>query len=279
VNLFMLAPPAKRHRLFFTTPLISVVGAVAVAGAIVFQDGFGGEGVRRALVVLLPGENQAAIFQEQATHTGFLSKREFPLEDAVLCAALPTDEMAYLNPNPATRFFRTRGQASGEWFRNRSRQAQMLRQLAPTRARVEVTDRATGGEPIVESTLATELRDFRLRDDHDNIWAAASVGSGRRVTLRKETETVAEAVAREPGGDGTPGFTTVLAAATLRSPWQWTARGGNTDLAPIKTLAAIRWQDQPVTYTGIAERGGGARPKATSASGAAPAATAEKGGQ
>jgi hypothetical protein len=279
VNVLFFAPAAKRHRLFWTTPVISVIGAMAVAGAIVFQDGFGGNGVRRALVVLLPGENQAAVFQEQAAHTGFLSKRDFALDEAILCAALPTDELAYVLPNPAMQFVRAAGQASGEWFRNRSRQAHLLRQLAPTRARVEVVDRTDGGAPIVESTLATELHDFRVRDDHDNYWYAEAVGPGRRVTLRAETATAAEAALREFGGDGTPAFTTVLGAATLQSAWQWSARGGNTDLAPIRTLGAIRWKDQPVTYTGVAERvASGARPKA--AGGATPAtAPTDKGGQ
>src|SRR5205085_2062238 len=125
-NLFLLAPPGKRHRLFFTTPLLSVLGAVAVAGAIVFQDGFGGDGARRALVVFVPGENEAAIFQEQATHTGFLMRREFPLEDGLLCAVIPTEEALLINPTTPAQFVRDKGRATGDWFRNRARQAHLL---------------------------------------------------------------------------------------------------------------------------------------------------------
>ncbi|MEO5959474.1 MAG: hypothetical protein ABIZ49_03660, partial [Opitutaceae bacterium] len=147
VNLFVLAPTSKRHRLFWTTPLLSLAGAAAVAGAIVLQDGFGGEGIRRAVVVFAPGDNQAAVFQEQAARTGFLAKRDFALDDNVLCAVVPTEDPATTGPisvGPA-QFSRDRGQAAGDWFRNRSRQAQLLRNLIPTRARVELVDTAVGG--------------------------------------------------------------------------------------------------------------------------------------
>lgn len=270
VNLFLLAPAGKRHRLFFTMPLLSLVGAVAVAGAIVFQDGFGGQGARRALVVLVPGENQAAVFQEQAVHTGFLMRRDFELEDHTLFAVLPTEDALLVSPNTPPQFNRDRGRASGDWFRNRARQAHLLRLLVPTRARVELVGVAPGGAPIVESTLATELRNFHLRDENDSYWTTPSLSPGKRVTLQLEMPKAAEAAARDFGGDGTPNFTTVLSAASLREAWNWRAEGGGTELAPLRTLASVRWKDHPVVYAGVAERSTPSQPRVSAT---------EKGGQ
>jgi hypothetical protein len=268
VNLFWLAPATKRYRLFLTTPLISIGGAAAVAGAIVLQDGLGGDGIRRALVWFVPGENQAAIFQEQGARSGFLSARDFPLEDGVLCAVLPVDGNVYTSLPGNRVFMRERARASGDWFGNRARQAHLLRNLAPTRARIELVDTAPGGAPTVESTITTELRDFRMRDPDGRMWSAASVPTGRRVVLRAE-EGFNSGI---PNANGTPNFLGLLKeAATLTEPWQWVASGAGSDLAPIATLRAIRWVDDPIVYAGFAER-----PGASSRS-AAPAAA--KGGE
>jgi hypothetical protein len=219
------------------------------------QDGAGGHGLRRALVVLVPGENQAAVFQEQAARSGFLTGRGFALDDAVLCAVLPTDAtMPYPNVLFPGAFSRASGRADGDWFRNRSRQAHLLRQLVPTRARIELLEPAADGTPVIESTVATELKDFRLRDDRGNYWFAASVVAGRRIPLKPDARFAAATAASQSfNGNGTDNFGGLLNAVTLRAPWQWYARGGATDLAPIATLPTIRWQDDDITYAGVAE--------------------------
>ncbi|MDO8542472.1 MAG: hypothetical protein Q7S40_18685, partial [Opitutaceae bacterium] len=270
VNLYWLAPPARRHRLFLTTPLISLAGATGVAVAILLQDGIGGQGIRRALVVLVPGENQAAVFQEQAARTGFLPKRRFALGDEVIAAALPTADLPAMGGLHGGSFARERGQADGDWFVNRSRQAQMLRQLVPTRARIEVVDFSRHGAPIVESTVTTELRDFRLRDGNGIIWGAPLVVTGRRVTLELHSRFEAAAKAsKEYGGNGTAHFGDLVAdAMTLTDAWQWSGRGGATAVAPIATLPRIRWRDEDVLFAGVANA-----PKSTRAgAGSAPRA-------
>jgi hypothetical protein len=268
VNLFLFAPATKRHRLFLTTPLISLAGAAAVAGAIVLQDGLGGEGVRRALVWLVPGESQAAVFQEQGARSGFLTKREFPLEDGVLCSVLPVDGNIYTSMAGNQMFTREQGRAGGDWFGNRARQAHLLRTLLPTRARIELVDTAADGAPMVESTLTTELRDFRLRDDQGRLWASPTVPTGRRITLRADS--VTSRTSANQNTNGSPNLIgLVKEAVTLTESWQWVAEGGASDLAPIGTHRSIRWKDDPIVYAGFAER-----PGASSRS-AAPNAPAE----
>ncbi len=257
-NVFFFAPPKKRHRLFFTTPLFSLCGAAAIALAIVLHDGLGGEGLRRTLVRFVPGESQAAVFQEQAARSGFLVRRDFPLDERVICSVLPVDGNVFTNTARGLLFTREEARAIGDWFRNRSRQAQLLRTLAPTRARVEIVGLAADGAPQIESTLATELRDFRLRDDQGRVWSAENVPTGRRTTLSAESRFAAAATATlEATGNGTPQLNLLLQeASTLTDSWQWVARGGAIDIAPIATLSSIRWNDDPVVYAGVATRAG-----------------------
>lgn len=253
VNLFIFAPAGKRHRLFFTTPVISLLGAAAVSGAIILQDGFGGEGARRALVVLVPGENQAAVFQEQAARTGFLLRRTFDLDDATLCAILPIDAVRAADATIPPQFVRERKEADGDWFRNRSHQAHLLRQVVPTRARIQWAGTA-GGAPVIESTFATELKDFRYRDADGNRWQAERVGPGRRVTLQPDRSGVLTIPAVDDFlVNGTENLAHLTEAVMLRAPGQWCAEGGATDLAPIATLASIRWRDEAVVYAGHVE--------------------------
>jgi hypothetical protein len=254
INLFVFAPAARRHRLFVTTPLLSLGGAAAVAAAIVLQDGFGGDGSRRAVVVLAADDNQAAVFQEQAAHTGFLLGRQFALDETVACAAMPDN--SYMPVLSALRLERENRAARGDWFRNRSRQAHLLRALVPTRARVELVGTAPGGAPIVESTLTTELRSFRLRDENGRFWTADAVGTGRRVTLHAESPAEAPAPAASPNENGTANLAAIVEALAPQAPWQWTARGGATELAPIATLRGIRWKDDEVDYAGTAAAAG-----------------------
>src|SRR5690606_21574539 len=50
VNLFVFAKVGKRHRLFITTPIISLATSLLLVGLIILQDGFGGSGFRRVLM-------------------------------------------------------------------------------------------------------------------------------------------------------------------------------------------------------------------------------------
>ncbi len=250
VNLFVFAPVTKRHRLFVTTPIIASAAAVLLGTMIVTQDGLGGDGMRRALVVLLPGQNDAAVFQEQASRTGFLAHRAFPLADDTQLTVLDIDPMdPRLNFNAtSTELARADGRASGDWFRSRGRQAQLLQRLVPTRGRVERVGTASGGEPIVQSSLGTALHSFSCVDAAGALWTAPELPPGKRVTLTQGGTWIGNTVL-----GGSHRFTEVLGAATPRAPGRWGARGGASDLAPIATLDTVRWTDADVVFTGVLE--------------------------
>jgi hypothetical protein len=249
VNLFVFAPADKRHRLFVTTPAIALVAALGLGITILVQDGTGGRGERRVFVALLPGENAAAVVQEQASRTGFLPRRAFALPDDATFTVLPLEAgMVFGGTN--TVLERGHGSAGGDWFQSRARQAQQLRRIVPTRARIEAVGVAPNGAPIVQSSLGTSLREFSYKDRNGKMWKAPEVPSGQRVTLQPtESPPYLESVVR--GGSGN--FYSVVAAVQADDAGRWWGRGGATDLAPIPTLRSIRWGESDVLYTGSLE--------------------------
>lgn len=249
-NLFVFAPVPRRHRLFWTTPALALLGGLVLVVVIFFQDGLGGSGRRSALVVLLPGQNQAAVFQEQAARTGFLPRRAFALDPESVFAPLAV-EAENLRFGVSSTASRDEAQAGGDWFRSRAVQAHVLRRLAPTRGRVEIAATAPDGAPIVESSLATVLREFVLQDAAGKLWSAPEIPPGRRVTL---TPAPREATLDFATLGGSAALLRAYGAATTAVPGRWSASGGETEVAPIATLPGIRWADTQIAYTGVAEQ-------------------------
>jgi hypothetical protein len=252
VNLFLLAPAGRRHRLFITTPLISFAAALLLLGAIFLRDGLGGEGRRQALVVLIPGDNQAAVFQEQAALTGFLSRTRFALAEDTLLAPLPALDrprsFTAMDPANPAKLLRAEREASGEWFRSRDRQAHLLQRLVPTRSRVTRVGTAADGAPIVESSFAIPLQDFVCVDERGRLWSARALAPGQRATLTR-----GELWVGNFSLGGSARFTSVLAAAAPQEPGRWGAKGGAGELAPLATLDSITWRDGEVVFTGVLE--------------------------
>jgi hypothetical protein len=249
LNLFLFAPAQKRHRLFVTTPLIAVGASLLLGVTILVQDGTGGTGARRAVVMLLPGENQAAVVQEQAIRTGFLTGRSFALPDDVAMTVLPL-EATYPYGGPNIELVRRNQRASGDWFQSRARQAQQLRRLVPTRARIERVGTAADGAPIVQSSLGTTLHEFSLIDAEGKGWRATELPSGQRVKLEA---TNLRRLYEAEGFGGTANLNAIVGAVTNATLAHWSGTGGATDLAPIPTLSSIRWKNANVLYVGAIE--------------------------
>ncbi len=232
VNLFVFAPSRRRHRLFFTTPLISLVASLALAGYIVVKDGFGGEGARHGLVWLLPESNQAVVSQGQISLTGVLLGGGFDVPDDVMLARTDRDSRAhhYGHQQKTNNYSRAAGRAAGDWFASRRTQEHTLRRLVPTRARVELVAGGVGDEPpVVQSSVGTALRNFVYLDAGGVRWVADEVGPGERVTLRLPPDPFVSSIPRGC----------------------FSARGGAAEgLAPIPTLASIRWDESEFLYAG-----------------------------
>jgi len=215
----------------------------------------GGEGARRALVVLLPGENQAAVFQEQVSRTGLLFGTNFPLASDTICAAIEVEDGAGL-PGRTLEYQRNDGRASGDWFRGRARQGQHLRRLTPTRARVEQVGIGPDGAPIVQSSVGTTLRDFCYVDATRVTWKAERLAPGTRVTLvrSKDQDTIARMVRAFGPSEGSASFQgLVTLGVPENAAGRFVAFAEDSELAPLPTLASIRWKDSAVLMTGVIE--------------------------
>lgn len=264
VNLFAIAAGRRRHWLFLTIPALSLAAVAILATAIYLQDGTGGEGVRRSLVVLLPGDHHAAVFQEQVARTGLLFGTAFPLAEDTVCAAVPMDDGATGAGRPL-ELVRAGGTASGDWFRGRARQGHHLRRIVATRARVERVGTGPDGAPIVQSTVGATLRDFRLIDRDGMMWTADRVPAGVRTTLQKAREQRGDLLF--PPGDfgdevGTSDFDKELVGPFWRrrpaEPFRFLALAEESELAPIATHPGIQWTDTAVLVTGLVEGAAGA---------------------
>ncbi len=177
VNLFWLADAKRRHRLFWTTPLISLAASLLLTVVIVLQDGFGGHGQRAMVTLLCPDRREAVVVQEQVTRTGVLASRRFTAaEDLVL------------TPLKVGRFFgKSFGQSGrdygGDWFASRSVQAQRAEAIVPSRAEVQLLNAdaaSTGAPPVVVSSIPATLREIHYLDPPGHGWRGDHLHTGEQ---------------------------------------------------------------------------------------------------
>lgn len=234
LNLFVFARPPHRHRLLWTTPLISSVAATILFVAILFLDGTGGVGRRFALVTLVPEMKRAVVWQQQISRTGMLFSREFPLEPGALLAPIKA-----LSETRDGEYEKTHDGWAGDWFSGRAVQAQAILAASPTRGRIEFSP---GAEPSVVSSLETTLADLIVVDGNGAAFVAHDLAPGVRRPLAPLSGGARAALAAwregfEPGAGDTlveesgrlPDAPYFLARAKPGGPWM------------RDTLASIRW--------------------------------------
>jgi hypothetical protein len=192
------------------------------------------------VVVLLPGENEAVVVQQQVVRTGMILRRSFKLP-------ADTDLQLRLDGAPGpqgTELVRQGDMASGGWFASRAIQYHDLCRVTPTRARVDLVEGGKEGRaPVLQSSVGASLRQVHYRDEDGNLWLADELPPGRRVTLQRRYD---------HSGAG-PTMTALAARGVALPAGHFCAEGGPGDLAPIPTLASIRWTDKSVIYTGRVE--------------------------
>lgn len=193
INLFVWAKPGKRHRLFFTTPVISLAASSLILLLILFNDGIGGSGLRIVLANLQSesGEKRLYVTQEQISRTGVLLGSGFRIEDPVFLSPvmIPPSEWNRIGfSNNTIASYSLSGQTfRGDWFQSRSEQGHFAQTVRPTRSRIELTLPSTGPEapPKLFSSLEFTLDEFFYRDDQGNIWKAKTGGieGGEEIAL------------------------------------------------------------------------------------------------
>ncbi|HRQ91205.1 MAG TPA: hypothetical protein PLA50_20615, partial [Bacteroidia bacterium] len=198
VNLFYFAKAGRRHRLFITTPIISVATCLLIVAVIFFMDGVGGSGMRVVLADLQPsaGETRTYLTQEQVSRTGVMvnSGFEAPQPYDLNPVSLPASRFNPLTPYAQrSDFYDIAGaQFSGPFFRSRSEQGFSLRSVEPGRARIEYAG-TEDGKPKLVSNLSQEITALQYRDADGALWrtpAGTRVGPGQTIPLeRLEKET------------------------------------------------------------------------------------------
>jgi len=185
LNFLVFAPSGNRHRLFWTTPLISLVASVIMGLFIVLSEGFGGNGQRFGVLLNLPNLNKNVLWQEQVSRTGVLSSSAFVLTDPVLPLPI-TLRKNTSSPTPAENgksYVLDGATWSGDWFSSRTTQAQLFTAISPTRARLQVND-DSNGKPVAVSSFEVELEDLWYFDGAGKIWWADHVKPGEKRTLQ-----------------------------------------------------------------------------------------------
>lgn len=189
VNLFVFAKAGQRHRLFITTPIISLGASALLIGLILFQDGFGGRGHRVVLMEIGP-DNTAYLAQEQIARTGVLLKTGFETEESGFLSpvALATSRFARVtdtNQGGQMRYSMEQTEdglsVAGDWFQSRSEHGHVFETIRPTRG--GITRVGSSSPPTINSTFEFPLETLYFLDEQGGYWMANDVQQGRNTPL------------------------------------------------------------------------------------------------
>ena len=246
LNLMVLAGPGKRSRMFWTTPLISLVATAFLLGLMIQRDGFGGSGSRRVLGLLMPDHNGMAIIQEQFSRTGVLVSSSFPIREPSWMRPLGAAEVrnGFLEVDGRRR--------EGDWFRSRSDQGYLLETVRPSRAKVEFL---TGGDgkPAVISSIEVPLDRLFVIDDEGKYWTAADVGTGEKKPLERSDAAAYGKWFDEIVSDAGPIRQAALEAVRNRRGHAY-AESDEAAKVAVQTLGSIRWIDDKAAFIGPVTR-------------------------
>jgi hypothetical protein len=258
VNLFFFAPAQRRPRLFWTTPLISLLGALLLIVIMLVKDGLGGTGVRVLLATVLPEQKQMAVLQHEFSQTGLLFDRNFTVPEQEQVWLLPQsgrpgdkkdDDSGYATGRQAMSYDLKAGVASGDWFRSRSEQTLLMHSLRMSRGTVSV--KTSGAQPTLVSSLSTDLAEVYVRDAEGKLWYARQVLTGQRTALTAATpqqlkDWVEKKAVNQAGALVAQRVQTQVAEV---EPWFFSLAQQPEKLA-LPTLGSLRWAEDRAILTG-----------------------------
>jgi hypothetical protein len=184
INLFLIAPAARRHRLFFSVPIISMATVLLLLIAVLLGDGLGGKGARFVLIENRPGEgeNTNHLVQYQTSRCGVMFSTGFTAPGSVFVEGLAGPNSTARSDSQFQMAPEADGlQASGPWFASRTSQHFRLAGVAPTRGRVELTGDGTTAK--LTSTFDFPLEKLFFSRDGKEWWQASGLKSGEPVAV------------------------------------------------------------------------------------------------
>ena len=184
INLFLIAPAARRHRLFFSVPIISMATVLLLLIAVLLGDGLGGKGARFVLIENRPGEgeNTNHLVQYQTSRCGVMFSTGFTAPGSVFVEGLAGPNSTARSDSQFQMAPEADGlQASGPWYASRTSQHFRLAGVAPTRGRVELTGDGTTAK--LTSTFDFPLEKLFFSRDGKEWWQASGLKSGEPVAV------------------------------------------------------------------------------------------------
>ncbi len=253
VNLFVFAKSGQRHRLFITTPLISLGASIVLIGMIILQDGFGGSGKRLVLMEVRPdaGQNAAFIHQEQVCRTGVLTGSRFTVDVPCLINPVPIADSRWArltNSYDSGGSFNLQPEAgklsaSGDWFQSRSEHGHALTAVLSTRGRIE----ATADPEILISTFEFPIETLFYQDDAAKWHRADKIERGKRFTITPVEASMVDPLIKKQAGQ----FTKRLRVQMMKVAERRGHFIAITKAAPaIETLPGIDWDETQTVITG-----------------------------
>ncbi len=261
INLFVFAKANQRHRLFITTPIISLTASAILIAIIILQDGFGGKGLRSALIEIQPEENAAYIHQEQIARTGVLLKTSFETNGDTLVHAAALGKSRWTRVTPENNGAESRYRLAfkdqnvvrwdGDWYKSRSEYGHILTAVKATRGRLERLP-SSGDAPVVTSTFPYPLKTIYYQDQDGNYWKSAhALASGEQIQLTSIPESSYLEWLRKQKENFHSYNQTRLELLTDRDD-HFTALAGKEAL--IETLSSLKWQKSSALLTGTVAR-------------------------
>ncbi|MEI6675379.1 MAG: hypothetical protein WCO57_09400 [Verrucomicrobiota bacterium] len=240
LNVFVFAAARRRHRLFLTTPLISLAAGGLLAISILLSDGLGGTGVRCVWMESVPGgDNTHYIVQHQHSRCGAMFATGFEIpEDAYFVPMILSP--GELSGNLSMELEPGKVIATGPWFSSRRSQNFYLAAARPGRGRIEQSGPAD--RPVLTSAFDFPIeRMFWLAADGTTWWQAGAMAQGTATALQpcsaaEVEQAVATATAHAPAE-----YANDLTKASRR-PGHFLALASG--IAAIETHKGIRWQTQ-----------------------------------
>ena len=250
VNIVLLAGRGRPSRIFWTTPLISLVATGLLLGLMVLRDGVGGAGVRRTLCLLDPDRKVMAVLQEQFSRTGVLLGSSFPIREPSWVEPHPPQTSPFV-PAMSSRggsFFEIDDERrSGDWFTSRSDQAFTLQTVRPGRGQIEVV--GPSDAPEVLSSLDMPIKRLLLLDEEGRWWKTGPLGAGERRRLESADAGEFLQIQRGLASAASPPRARAVERLSGLRGYAW-AEALEPGRVAISTLDAIRWTEDEAWFVG-----------------------------
>jgi hypothetical protein len=256
VNLFVFAKSGKRHKLFITTPIISIATSALLILLILLKDGTGGRGERIALIEVRPdaGENNAYMLQEQISRTGVLLGGSFKLNESAAITPVPISDSPWARLTTSNggggmrytaKFDNGDLAVTGDWFQSRSEQGQLIRSIIPTRGRIEI--KGGGGPPVLLSTFEFPIESIYYVDRSNGYWIGRNLKPGTNTTCTPITRSDYESAIRDQSAKLGDRHRRILDSASKRADHYVAI----TSEAPaVDTFDSIKWINTHTILTG-----------------------------